>query len=259
VTPISTPAVLLRAHDYGDSSRILRFYTRGHGLISVVAKGVRGRQGKGASSMGSFASGELTAYVKGHRDLHTMKDFSCRRMREGLGRDMLRFAGASAVAELVLAHTEQESHEALFVALEGALDRLESARNVDLPVVVLAGLWTLIEALGFAPQVDACVHCAVLLGETDVGRFDFAAGGVRCPECAQGAAGPRIGPIARSQLAALVGGEPPAALTHSRQHLSLVADFVTYHLAPKPLKSFRFLGGLLPNEAGAAVEHPAAL
>jgi len=258
VAPISTPAVLLRAHDYGDSSRILRFYTQSNGLVSVVAKGVRGRQGKGASSMGSFASGELTAYVKGNRDLHTMKDFSCRRMREGLGRGMLRFTGASAVAELVLTHTEQESHEALFVALEGALDRLEVASDVELPSVVLSALWTLVEALGFAPRLDPCVRCGARLGESDVGRFDFASGGVRCPDCARGAAGPRVGPVARAQLAALLAGEPPGSLTHSRQHLGLVADFVTYHVASKPLKSFRFLVDLLPVEASVPAEHPTA-
>jgi DNA repair protein RecO (recombination protein O) len=252
VAPISTPAVLLRAYDYGDSSRILRFYTQGHGLVSVVAKGVRGRLGKGAVGLASFASGELTAYVKGHRDLHTMQDFSCRRMREGLGRGMLRFAGASAVAELVLAHTEQESHEGLYRALERALDHLDSVPEGELPAAVLAGLWTVTEALGFAPQMDPCVRCGAALDSTDVGRFDLAAGGVRCPRCAEGAAGPRIGPVARGQLARLVVGELPGDLTHSRQHLSLVSDFVEYHVASRPLKSFPFLAGLLPDDTGLA-------
>lgn len=241
--------MLLRAYDYGDSSRILRFYTRGHGLVSVVAKGVRGKLGKGATGVGSFASGELTAYVKSHTDLHTMKDFSCHRMREGLGRGVLRLTGASAVAELVLAHTEQESHEELFVALEDALDRLEEVPDEELPAVVLSGLWTVIEALGFAPQVEPCVRCGSALGPEEVGRFDLAAGGVRCADCAEGAAGPRIGPVARGQLSALVAGELPIDLTHGRQHLSLVSDFVTYHVASKPLKSFRFLADLLPADA----------
>jgi hypothetical protein len=72
---------------------------------------------------------------------------------------------------------------------------------------------------------------------------------VLCARCSEVAAGPRIGPIARSQLTALVAGELPPALTHSRQHLALVSDFVTFHVASKPLKSFRALGGLLPDDA----------
>ena len=36
MAPVTTPAVLLRAHDYGDSSRILRFFSRDHGMVSVM-------------------------------------------------------------------------------------------------------------------------------------------------------------------------------------------------------------------------------
>ena len=248
---VSTRAIVLRAHDYGDSSRILRFYTEGFGLLSVVAHGVRGKTGKGAGGAASFASGELTAYVKPHRDLHTMKEFSSSRMREGLGRDTLRFAGAAVAAEIVLSHAEQERHEGLFDALERALDEVECADPVDLPAAVLAGLWTLIGALGFAPQIEACVRCDTPLGSADVGRFDVVAGGVRCPTCADTSHGPRIGPLARAQLVEMLGGGIPRPLTHARQHVALVADFVTYHVVPKPLKSFPFLSSLLPAEAPA--------
>ncbi|MEX2091114.1 MAG: DNA repair protein RecO C-terminal domain-containing protein, partial [Pirellulales bacterium] len=89
---------------------------------------------------------------------------------------------------------------AKLLEIGAALDRLESVDDAVLPAAVLAGLWTVTEALGFAPQVEVCVRCGTDLGASDVGRFDLAAGGVRCPECAQGAAGPRIGPQARAQL-----------------------------------------------------------
>ena len=245
---VSTRAIVLRAHDYGDSSRILRFYTEGFGLLSVVAHGVRGRTGKGAGGVASFASGELTAYVRPHRDLHTMKDFSSTRMREGLGRDTLRFAGAAVAAELVLSHAEQERHEGLFEALGRALDEVEGADSAHLPWAVLSGLWRLIEALGFAPQIEACVRCGTPLGSADVGRFDVGAGGVRCPACADTSQGPRIGPVARAQLVEMLEGGVPRPLTHARQHVTLVADFVAYHVVPRPLKSLPFLSSLLPTE-----------
>ncbi|MDX1493305.1 MAG: DNA repair protein RecO [Longimicrobiales bacterium] len=248
MAPVSTPAVLLRGYDYGDSSRIFRFYTREHGLLSVIAKGVRGRSGKGAATLSNFATGDLSAYVKPQRDLHTMKDFHCTRLREGLGRDVLRFAGASAAAELVLAHAETERQPGVFEALETALDALTDAQKASLPATVLATLWTITEAFGFAPQVDPCVRCDAPLGDDEVGRFDFAAGGVRCGSCGHDSAGPRIGPGARRQLTALLMGDLPPDLSHSRQHLALVSDFIAYHVASKPLKSLRFLGSLMPEE-----------
>jgi DNA repair protein RecO (recombination protein O) len=252
MAPIRTEAVLLRAHDYGDTSRILRFYTEDHGLLSVVARGIRGRSGKGTTAIATFASGELTAYVKSHRDLHTMKDFECRRLRAGLASDVLCFTGAAAAAELVLSHAEQETHAGLFSALVTTLDRLESAEASNRAGAVLAGLWAITEAFGFAPQIDGCIRCGRVLEDTDFGRFDLAAGGVRCPSCSEGAAGPRVGPGARGQLRALLQGEQPPDLSHTRQHLSLLEDFLSYHVISKPLKSLRFLGALFPVEAEVA-------
>lgn len=250
MAPVTTRAVLLRGYDYGESSRILRFYTADHGLLSVVARGVRGRSGKGTTTLSSYASGELAAYVKPQRDLHTMKDFACTHLRDGLGTDVLRFAGAAAVAELVLSHAEQEPHIGLFDAVERALDALAEAPKEVLPGTTLAALWVITEAYGFAPQLDSCVRCERVLDGEEVGRFDFAAGGVRCAACGHGAAGPRVGPIARSHVEALTRGDVPAGLSHVRNHLALVSDFVAYHVVSKPLKSFRFLGGLLPPDDG---------
>jgi DNA repair protein RecO (recombination protein O) len=251
VAAVTTRAIVLRSHDYGDSSRILRLYTETFGLLSVVAHGVRGRTGKGSGLASSFSSGELTAYVRPHRDLHTMKEFNAVDVREALARDTLRFAGASVASELVLAHAEQERHEGLFEALERTLDHIEMAAAPDLPAVVLTGLWTLVDALGFAPQVESCVRCGRSLRADEVGRFDIASGGVRCESCAEVGNGPRMGPLARGQLAAMLAGETPPALTHARQHFSLVADFVSHHVVPKPLKSIPFLMGLLPADVPA--------
>ena len=255
MAPVTTPAILLRGYDYGDSSRILRFYTREHGLLSVVAKGVRGRSGKGAATLSNFATGELSAYVKPQRDLHTMRDFHCLRLREELGQEVLRFAGASAAASLVPLHAEAERQPVVFEALETALDGLSQAQVASLPATVLASLWTITEAFGFAPQLEPCVRCDGSLAADEVGRFDFAAGGVRCSACGHDMAGPRVGPVARSQLAALMVGDLPAGFSHARQHLALVSDFIAYHVASKPLKSLGFLGGLLPE---GPTEGPAA-
>lgn len=248
---VTTRAIVLRGHDYGDSSRIVRFYTEAFGLLSVVAHGVRGRAGKGSGGASSFTTGELTAYVRPQRDLHTMKDFSAITARDALARDTLRFAGASVASELVLSHAEQERHEGLFEALEQALDRIEEAPTTDVPAVVLGGLWRLVDALGFAPQVQACIRCGTTLRPDEMARFDVVSGGVRCEACAEAASGPRMGPIARGQLTAMLQGGTPSPLTHAHQHFSLVADFVAHHVVPKPLKSLPFLTGLLPAEAPA--------
>jgi DNA repair protein RecO (recombination protein O) len=238
----------LRAHAFGDTSRILRFYTEGHGLLSMLGHGVRGRAGKGGLTLSTFASGELLAYVRPHRDLHTMKDFACTRLRATLGRSVLRFAGASAVAELVVTHTDQEPHPEVFQALEAALDALDDVEDDAVPTVCLSGAWRIVQAFGFAPELEGCTRCGRAVGPEDVGRFDQGAGGILCPGCAEGASGPRVGPVARRQLRALVEGRWDGPVTHPRRHLALLSDFVTFHVAQRPLKSLRFLGDALPQE-----------
>ena len=251
MAPVGTPAVLLRAHAFGETSRILRFYTRDHGLLSVMARGVRARSGKGSTTLDTFASGELTAYVKAQRDLHTMKDFACTRARAGLGASVLRFAGASAVGELVVVHTDQEPHPEVFDALEESLDVLEEAPDDRVPGACLSGAWRVVSAFGFAPELDACVRCGNPLGPGEMGRFDLPAGGTLCQACSEDAAGPRVGPVAREQLRALMGGDLRVPVTHARRHLALLSDFVTFHVAPRPLRSLAFLGELLPRDEEA--------
>lgn len=248
MAPVTTRAVLLRGHDYGDTSRILRFFTKGHGLVSVIARGVRGRSGKGATTLATFASGDLTVYMKAQRDLHTMKDFACAATRDELAAHLLRFSAASAAAELVLSHAEADPQPGVFDTLESGLDALGVAEPDVLPGTALAALWTITESFGFAPQLDGCVRCDEPLDDEEVGRFDFSAGGMRCAECSEGAAGPRVGPIARTQLVTLLAGQVPVGLSHTRRHLGLVSDFIAYHVVSRPLKSLRFLGSMLPSD-----------
>ncbi|MCH2465069.1 MAG: DNA repair protein RecO [Gemmatimonadetes bacterium] len=245
---VSTVAVVLRSHDYGDTSRILRFYTRGHGLVSAMAKGVRGRSGRGTTAIGTFATGVVSLYLKNHRDLQTMKDFSCTRLREGLAKDVLRFAGASALAELVLAHVAQEAHPELFDAIESGLDTLESVDTIQGPAAALSGVWQITRVLGFEPQLEICVRCGIVFTEDEVGRFDFPAGGLACFECSQYVAGPVIGPLARFQVAQLVQGQIDEEINHPKKHLAVLSEFLSYHVLSKPMKSLGFMEALLPED-----------
>ncbi len=165
-----------------------------------------------------------------------------------MGTHMLRFGGASAVGEVVSAHTDREPNSELFETLERTLDRLESAPPDVLAAVSLSSLWQVVGALGFSPELGVCVLCGTALDHEEVGRFDFPAGGMRCAACAADGAGPRIGPQARRTLGGLVDGRDDGPVTFARRHLSILSDFIAYHVASRPLKSLQFLGDLLPPD-----------
>ena len=213
-----------------------------------MAKGVRGRTGRGHLAIGTFATGTVSLYLKNHRDLQTMKDFSCSRIRDGLGRDVLRFWGASAIAELVLMHADQERRPELFEAIERGFDALECANSTQVPTGTLSGIWQITRVLGFEPQLKTCIRCDLDFVEDEVGRFDFPAGGIACLECSENIEGPRIGPVARLQIMQLVQSRIDDVIDYPKKHLAVLSQFLSYHVVSRPLKSLEFIQRLLPQD-----------
>ena len=242
MSTVTTPAVLLRAHPYSESSRVLRLYTRELGLVGVMAKGFRRGASKGRGAAGTFGEGTAVIAVRENRELQSLYEFTPVKMRFGLAGDFQRLAGASIAGELVLRHTGQEPHPELYDALSAGLDRLEAAPPGDVFGEVLALGWRMVEVLGFGPELSACTACGELLGDDDMGRFDLEAGGIIGPGCAASEGSRRVGPGARAQLRTFLLGEIPGDLLKPRAHLTLLDDFTTFHmLGGSRLGSFRFL------------------
>ena len=178
---VTTAAILLRAHPFSESSRVLRFYTRALGLVGVMARGVRRGASRGHGGGGAFSEGVAVLAVRDNRELQTLQEFAPAKTRFGLARDVSRLAGASLAAELVLRHAGQEPHEELYSALSGGLDRLEGVPPEAVLAELLALGWAIVQLLGFGPELEACVACGQPLEAGAMGWFDLQAGGVRVP------------------------------------------------------------------------------
>jgi recombinational DNA repair protein (RecF pathway) len=215
----------------------------------MVGKGVRKTEGRLGGGLSTFTEGVLSFYFRENRDLQTYKDFSAQHPRMGLSRDPLKLAGASALAELVLQHAGADSNPTLFQVLSTGLDMVESVPTDRFLPTLLSCLWGLVVELGYAPEVDGCVVCGRTLQEEELGRFDFASGGLRCPGCVEGPVGPRLGPKARAQLRELIQEGSAGDVLRPRAHLRLVSDFITYHISGgTPLRSLEVLATLVPKE-----------
>jgi DNA repair protein RecO (recombination protein O) len=241
---VSTPAVLLRSFDYSETSKILKFYSRELGLVSVMAKGIR-RGGARGQGLRTFSRGELIAYVRPTRDLQTFKEFALAEAGAALGKDVLRFAGASVLAEIVLLHAAPEPSPEVYERFTNALRRIEAEPRTSLVGAVLAEGWRLVTSLGYEPQIEGCVQCGRMLDTSETSRFDLAAGGTCCSDCASDRSGTLVGPGARHQIEALLQGTVPEELGKPKAHLHLLHDFVIYHISgSKPLKAFRVFGSI---------------
>jgi DNA repair protein RecO (recombination protein O) len=237
---VLTDAIVLQCFPYGETSRIVRMLTRDAGVQSAIAKGATRPRSKYAV-LEPFAEGSASIYVRPTRDLQTLGAFDLARSRQPLGRDLLRFGGASLVAELVLRTASEEAQHGLFDAVSAGLDRLVAAETRAVECTVLATAWHVISVLGFQPALDGCIACGLAIDRSLAACFDYAAGGLRCDACAAGLPGRLIPSHARTALSSFCNGEPvDVAVTEG--HWRLLSRYLEHHLLEgTPLRSLHFL------------------
>lgn len=236
----SCDAIVLQSFPYGETSRIVRLLTRTAGVHSAIAKGALRPRSRYAT-MEPFAEGVATLYIRNTRDLQTLGSFEITRNRQSIGRDLLRFGGASLMAELVIRTASEEPQPGLYEAVSGGLDRLQHVESSALEVSVLAAVWHLIAELGFTPELDGCIACGRLIEPERDASFDYAAGGLRCDPCAAGLPGRRIPARARTALAAFSRGDA-LNVGVTEGYWRLLSRYLEHHiLEGTPLRSLHFL------------------
>jgi DNA repair protein RecO (recombination protein O) len=227
---VATPSIVLQAFPYSESSKILRLLTDSHGVCSVIAKGAQRPKSRFGGVLETFTEGEARFHFREGRELHTLGGFDLTRSRQVLGRDLMAFAGASLIAEMVLRYGTLEPQPSLFRLVSTALDRIAGADSELLQEVVIADAWLVISLLGFRPQLDACVSCDRALADDEVARFDIDGGGVACLRCRPH--GRPFDAVARAELRAMIEGELiTVPFMDQALHRALVRRFLTAHLA----------------------------
>jgi DNA repair protein RecO (recombination protein O) len=239
----STEAVVLHAFDYLESSRIVKLLTRDLGLRSVLARGARSSRKRFGPGLDLFVQGVAELDVKPGRDLDTLSSFDVGQTRSGIGNDLARFTGASAVAELLLRFAQSDTDPELFDVATGALDRIASASGDHARDAAIAGAWRILAALGFAPSLEECGECGRAFTDDEMVLFSQSSGGALCETCARLARiGRKLPASARLSLLGMVqGAEPATALSEveARAHQRLLREFVIEHLSDgKPLRAF---------------------
>jgi DNA repair protein RecO (recombination protein O) len=235
---VTTRSVVLQTHPYSDTSKILRLLTLDHGPQSVMARGVLRPRSRLSGVLEPFASGSATFYFKPDRDLHTLSDFDLARERQALGRDLRRYAAASVLCELVLRLAPAERDSDLYDVLTRGLDALLEARPEVVSATALAAAWTLVEVLGFAPDLSGCSRCGDALTRR-AGRLDVREGALVCEKCLPGGLALPAGEI--EVLRQLAAGRSEGPKPSNRQ-VHLLVEFIRHHAAEGiRLRSLDFL------------------
>jgi DNA repair protein RecO (recombination protein O) len=230
-----TEAVVLRSFRFAEADRVLHLYSREHGRIGAIAKGVRKTKSRFGARLEPFSHVELLLH-RGSGELGTVTGASLisshRRIREESDRLLVGLVGLEAMLRLF---TEQEPNERAFTALVRFLAALEgveplSSSRPTLDPLVLSFQLKLLWLSGYLPHLEDCVECG---SQEALVAYLPAAGGAVCAACnpggialsAKGVRGIRAllhTPIAGS---AETGLDEPAA----REVLAVVTSSYEYH------------------------------
>lgn len=251
----TTRSLVLQSFPYSETSKVLRLYTLDHGLRSVMAKGALRPKSRYGGVLEPFTEGTATFYLKEGRDLHTLSGFDLVRSRQGLGRSLVGFAGASLLSEVVMRTGTEEPHPALYETLSHAWDVVAQAEGpAQALAATLAGAWSVIVLLGFEPQAAACVHCGREVEDGEPVRFDAVAGGAACTWCRP--AGRVLDPESRAELRRMLAGEVvEGGVARPRTQGALLRAFLEAQLGQeRPFRSLElFLESVatVPPRSGA--------
>ncbi len=220
-------AVVLRTYRSGESDRVVVLWTREHGKVRVLAKGVR----KSTSRLGGNL--ETLAYVnvdlvKTRGEFYIARHVAHRERLTTLRSSYSRINAGYAVVEVVDAiPSDDVADEGIFELLTKVLRTLDDA-SFDPALVPTSFYFRLLAHDGSEPVVDACVNCESM---GPLVAFDAQVGGALCVNCRTGTS---ISPDALALVRRIVGGDLGAVLraeppTGSGEVMALALDAIEAH------------------------------
>jgi DNA repair protein RecO (recombination protein O) len=230
---VTTPAIVLSALRYSETSKIVRLATREYGVQSVIAKGALRPKSRFGAALQILSEGQAQFLLKENRELHLLTGFELRRLHVGLATELERYAIACALAEVMLRFAPPDPHPQSFDLLRRALEELELAPRPSMEALGYRLLWQMVSVLGFEPSLEACVIDGTPLPESGPLPFSTREGGALCASCAAQHGATQLPEEARADLAALMDSStelPVLDAKHGAAHRRLLARYIRYHL-----------------------------
>ncbi len=172
---VRSDAVVLRAFDYSETSRIVTLLTRPHGVISVLARGARRPKSTFGSTLQPLSCIQAVYYFRPNRSLQTLSEASHLVRFTKLTADLERITLGLRALEISRAVIEEgEAHPLALELLIRTLAFINGAE--ERPGNALPWFQMRLAALlGFTPDID---REQVLALDDDGGMLDMETGAV---------------------------------------------------------------------------------
>ncbi len=166
-------ALVLRAVDFSDTSKVITLFTRETGKISALAKGAKRLKGPFDSALDVLSQCHVVFLRKSGTSLHLLTEAKLEKRFAPQGPELNRLYGGYYVAELLTGLTQDDDpHPALFQA---ACDGLRALENAPDPLCSLLSFeHQLLLEIGLLPAFDHCLCGRETVGEQSAASSAFA-------------------------------------------------------------------------------------
>ncbi|MGC9362660.1 MAG: DNA repair protein RecO [Candidatus Syntrophosphaera sp.] len=230
---VTDRGILAKTSAYGESSLILKAFTRGHGMISMIAKGIRKKPG--AETLSPVNDYELVLYEPGEGGLYLLSEFSLAREYD-LSHKAECWAASECALELygklIIPQDENPHYYDLLHDLFAYLESLD--KNAIL--IWWRFLLRIYSMLGIPFRTDLCSHCGYR--GKNIAAYEKGSARLVCPDCLDTNTDPERYTILTSQSSRVLAllpriGDFVNSLTPTRQSVSqlnqLFADYYQDH------------------------------
>jgi len=240
-------AICIRTVDYSETSQVVHFFTRGWGVVRLLAKGTKRPKSKSGGPIDLLCEGDLVFIASSRETLGTLIEFTESVSHAELRKESARLNAGLYMIELVGAMMgEGDPHPEVYDLLHNALVRL-AQDDAPVPAVLAYFQWRLLRRVGLLGDMTSCVSCGrPIAGGDRPARnvyFSGAQGGLLCAAC-EGAETDkhRLAPAALAGTAALSAAEAGQKVTLPAAQADAVNRLLAYHIAYQighPLKMAR--------------------
>ncbi len=179
-----SPAIVLYCLDYGESDRIVTFYTSDFGKIKGIAKGARRSKKRFSNALESFSHGNVLFYKKGRGTLAFIEGFDIVDHYANIREELEKTLISSYLIELVDKFTpEGKKNAELFHLVRNFLGLINAENSLD--VLIRFFEIRLLKVMGYEPVLDRCTMCKKPVNEKISYHFIVNDGGLRCNTCYQ--------------------------------------------------------------------------
>src|SRR3989338_3130109 len=171
-----TLAFALKTQDYRDTSLLATFYTRDHGKVRGIVKGIRDARARFGSTLEPFSMNEILFYKrKRGGDLHLITQVDLLDLFQSVRDDLERLSYASYFVDLLNELVEVEDpNPVIFDLLKDSLVFLSSGASCKRTARIFEV--KLFDLLGLMPEIKSCCVCQV--GNPSPAYFNVSLGGI---------------------------------------------------------------------------------